>query len=331
LAAERKPEDFVLLNKMPERGPPKWATAMIPEAAIPTLREKLQKGERIALRVPFFVRPKNGARAWSEFNVVIERDGTERRERPIYIREGLIISNVRPYRNSPGIRALVIAEEGPLATLLGDSENPAHTEWQKRSKNFENKYEHGDANLSFVVNSVSEIIRFVTEADKEADKRILVDVFSLPADPDDLDAVNTKVKKEQGNRPGKQSPLPGNPPPAASPKRFRVDKVPGGFRVQPGDQDATVPKLLYVRVAYANRSPNPLKKYHPADFQLDKLPITSMSEGMNLTFRPGDVKHGNEILAEVIDKDFQLTVTGFDENRDLFVKVTVPKEDSDGD
>jgi hypothetical protein len=326
-----KPEEFVQLNQVSEKGPPKWTAALIPEAAVSGRREKFQKGERIALRVPFLVRPRDGVKTWSYFDVVIERDGTEHRERPVYIREGLIVSNVRPYRNSPGMRALVIAEHGPLATLLGDSENPAHTEWQRRSKNFENKYEHGDSNLGFVINSVSEIIRFITEADKEADKKILVDVFSLPAEPDDPDAITTKVKKTQGQKPDKKTLPPPPPPPPAALKRFRVEKVQGGFRIQPGDAEAPLPKRFDIRVAYEIRAGNPLRKYHPADFELDKSPISVTPKGMTLTFRPGDDKPGNEIEAEVTDRDFLLTVTGFDENRDVFVKVTVPQEDADGD
>ena len=45
--------------------------------------------------------------------------------------------------------------------------------------------------------------------------------------PDDPDAINTKVEKDQGTRPGKKSPPPGEPP-ASSPKRFRVEKIKAG-------------------------------------------------------------------------------------------------------
>jgi hypothetical protein len=41
-------------------------------------------------------------------------------------------------------------------------------------------------------------------------------------------------------------------------------------------------------------------------------------------------RSGNGIRAEVTETDFLLSVTGFDENRDLLVKVTVPQEESDG-
>ena len=219
---------------------------------------------------------------------------------------------------------MIIIEEGPLATMLGDSENPAHTQWQRDGSNYKNKYTYPAENLSFVINSAAEIIRFITEADKEADKSILVDVFSLPAEPDDPDAVNSKVKKDKDSKPGKP---PGDLPPP-SPKRFRVEKIKGGFRVCSGDPNAAIPRRLAIKVAYSIRSGNPLKKYHKADFELDKPPIVLGSDVKGIKIL---AQSGNEMEAEVTQADFQLSLIGFDENRDLFVKVTVPQEENDGD
>jgi hypothetical protein len=323
-----KPEEFTHLNKMRETGAPRWGTEFFPEAATAAIREKYQKGEKVAFRVPFFVRPKVGDKKWSFFDVLIERDGTVVREQPVFVREGIYVSDIRsPY--SRGVRSLVVCDDGPLATLLGDSENPAHTQWQREGSNYRGKYQFPSENLSFVINSVSEIIRFITEADKEADKGILVDVFSLPAEPDDPDAISTKVKKSQGTKQGKKTSPSGDPPPTAL-KRFRVEKVKGGFRVRPGDPEADPPEWLDIKVAYSIRSGNPLKKWHKVDFEVDKTPIV-VGELRDVTLLS---QSGNEIKAEVTGADFLLSVTGFDENRDLFVKVTVPqeeKEESDGD
>jgi hypothetical protein len=322
-----KPEDYVQLNKMAETGPPKWNPVLFPPEAVPSLRDRYHKGERIAVRVPFLVRPKKSPKAWSWFDVVFERDSSEGRERPVFVREGIIISDIRsPY--SRGVRSMVIAADGPLATLLGDSENPAHTQWQRDGSNYKTKYTYPSENLSFVINSVSEIIHIITEADKEADKSILVDIFSLPAEPDDSEAINTKVKKQLGLRPHKSTQPPGPPPPPPTPKRFRVEKVKGGFRVRPGDPGAATPEHLDIKVAYSIRSGNPLRKYHPADFELQKKPITVGTDLKGITVTSVE---DNRMQADVTDEDFLLTVTGFDENRDLFVKVTVPQEDTDGD
>ena len=326
-AKAQKPEEVIELNRMPETGPPKWTPGLFSEAIAATLREKYRKGDKIAVRIPFLVRPKAGDKKWSFFEVALERDGTEARDRPVFVREGIIISDIRsPY--SRGVRSLVISDDAPLATLLGDSENPAHTQWQRDGSNYKGKYAYPTESLSFVINSVSELIRFITEADNKADKSILIDLFSLPAEPDDPDAVNTKVKKRQGTKPGGKTQTNGDPPKPTPLKRFRVEKIKGGFRIRPGDPGAATPTRLDIKVAYSIRSGNPLRKYHKADFELDKPPFTvgSNLKGVNVLSRSA-----NEIQAEVTDADFSLSVSGFDENRDLFVKVTVPQEESDGD
>ena len=67
---------------------------------------------------------------------------------------------------------MVVIERGALATMLGDSENPAHTQWQKDGSKFKDKYYYGPAFIRFVADSVSEIVRISTEAeDQEAQQK----------------------------------------------------------------------------------------------------------------------------------------------------------------
>ena len=97
------------------------------------------------------------------------RDGTEDRGHPVFIREGIIVSDIRSPLNR-GVRSLVIVEDAPLASLLGDSETPAHTQWQKDGSNYRGKYTYGPENLSFMIISVSEIVRLINEQEQEADR-----------------------------------------------------------------------------------------------------------------------------------------------------------------
>src|SRR5262249_27565323 len=117
------------LNRPPEVGPLRWTPGLFPDTLTAQLGKQLQAGERIALRVPVPVRAKGKPVVWSHFDVFLVRDGTEGRGRPVFVREGIIISDVHSPL-SRGIRSLVVVEDRPLATLLGDSENPAHTQWQ---------------------------------------------------------------------------------------------------------------------------------------------------------------------------------------------------------
>ena len=61
----------------------------------------------------------------SHFDFYLWKDGFES-GRPVFICEGLIISDVRAPR-ARGIRSFVIAESGALATLSGDVEKATHS------------------------------------------------------------------------------------------------------------------------------------------------------------------------------------------------------------
>ena len=65
--------------------------------------------------------------------------------RPIFLRDGIVITDVRSPAMS-GNRSLVVADDPPLAGLLGDAEGVNHTQWQKDSPKFHGRYVYGPAN-----------------------------------------------------------------------------------------------------------------------------------------------------------------------------------------
>ncbi len=195
-----------LLSPSPETGP-QWTEDLVPEDVLTLVREKLGDQKPFGLRVPLEVRPRarGKPRRPSYFDVLLIRDDKEASGRPIFIREEIIISDVRGHR-SRGVRSLVIIERGPLATMLGDSENPAHTQWQKHGSKFKDKYYSGGATIRFVSDSVAEIVRVSTEAEDQEDPSLLSDIFSIPAEEGEegIDEVDTK-KKPDDNGPSLES------------------------------------------------------------------------------------------------------------------------------
>lgn len=289
----------------------RWLDGLIEPEQMKSLREALHKGDRFAVRVAVTVRTKGGAAESSFFDVYLVRDETNEAGRPTFIREGVIISKVDSPRTR-GVRAIVVADDLPLTAFLRDAENPSHTEWQHDGSNFRGKYKSGRADLTFVKRSVHEIVRTLTEQDKQEDRSLLIDLFSLPAPRDEEHAVKTRRTKTQ------------TPPP--KPRRFRVQKARGGFSVVPGDDGAGPPSLLDIRVAYDIRRGNPLKKYNIADFRLDKKPVRFDPEPQGVDILE---RSENRMLVAVTDPNFSLHVTGFDERRDLYVRA-VSKEKADG-
>ncbi|MCX7590175.1 MAG: hypothetical protein N2255_00965, partial [Kiritimatiellae bacterium] len=314
------------LKKPVEKGALKWSSELLSDRFAEEMRNMLQAGEMIAVRVPMPVREKKKPVMWSFFDVFLVRDGSEDRGRPVFVREGIIIPDVRG-RTTRGIRSLVVVEDRPLATMLGDAENPSHTQWQKECSNYKDKYSFGPSNIEFVSNAVAEIVRLVTETQKEADPAVLIDLFSLPARPKTPDAVKAKEKKaeqKEGKGPSDEDEKDLSEP---KPQPFEVERIPRGFKITSGDKGAPQPAMLDVRVAYDVRRGDPLKKYHEADFNLKDTRIEIADrDGIDVvSLEP------NRMLLEVLKPDFRLCVTGFDENRDLYVKVLVREEKSDAD
>ncbi len=97
------------------------------------------------------------------------------------------------------------------------------------------------------------------------------------------------------------------------------------MRVYAGDPDADLPQLLDIRAAYEVRRGNAFKKYHPADFDLADDRFTIMGRCVEVT-EGGK----NRLFAKVLERDFLLTVIGFDVQRDLRVEIQVKdKEEED--
>lgn len=313
------------LASPPTTRAPKWTPELFPDHSVEDLRKTLKAGENVAIRVPMPVRQKGSEAVPSYFDVFLAHDGSDRRGRPIYVRDGITISDVRG-RTTHGVASLVLVTDKPLSTLLGDSENPAHTQWQKDCSHYRNKYEAGVANIDFVANSVAEILRLVTESDVEEDPSVLIDLFSLPKPRKD-DKTKSRKKKPSNTEPESSPDDPPKPPPP-KPKLFRVSKSKGGFSITNGDENAPVPERLLVEVAYDDRTSNPLRSWYRTDFDIGKLKITAPKE------LPESIKvlsaEGNQLLLEVLQPQFRVNVSGFDERRNLYVRA-MEKEAEHGD
>lgn len=181
-AAFAKPEERTNLSEAAATKP-QWAQTgdqLLPEAKLEEVRSRLGKDQRIAIRIPVRVRPKfdGGEEEMSYFTVYLAtcRDSGHR---PIFLRDGIVITDVRSPLMS-GTRSLVVADDPPLAGLLGDAEGVGHREWQRNSPIFHNRYENGPDTIKFVSRSVYEIMQKLYDADTKSDPDLLLDIFYLP-------------------------------------------------------------------------------------------------------------------------------------------------------
>ena len=293
----------------------KWNRKAIDDRLFEDMRKALQDEGRIAVRIPALVQYKNGLSKRTQFDAFIERAEGSPQKRPMFIRDGIVISDVRS-RLMRDVYAIVAIDDAPLTGFLGDAENPAHTEWSEETSHFKGKYVNGAATLRFIRNAVSDLCQMLAEAADDDDPELLLDVFSVgtghdqPGMPVEFSSMTNKGGGAAKNRLKVLSAKPRRQ------KSFRLSSRQGGFRVGSLSDVVEPRRPVEVLVAYDRRGGSPLKKYSTEDFRLDQNPIRI--ESRNATT---EIRDANHLLIYPLADEFSVVVTGFDVNRDLFLQA----------
>ena len=285
-----------ILNTHPGSGAYTWSKSLFPEGLLDMLRDKLQRRERFTLRVQVPVRSRKTAVRNSHFDVYITADDSENASVQAFIREDILIADVRPRPMRDGIHGLVVINHAPLATFLRLAENPSHTQWQY--SRVKKDYIQAASLINFVVNSVRGICNLAATVNREEDKRLLSDIFPIPGDG------NGNNGGTNGNGGG------------SHPSVLRINSVKGGFSVTPGQQVLQPGDRIKIEVAYARSRGDAFTRYSATDFQVDQEPIILEVEGVEITEGVD-----NRIIASITSTQHRITVTGFDENRDIRVRA----------
>lgn len=286
------------------------------------VRSCLQESGRVGIRIPLTVHARNQSATPTFFDVFLQRSASVVHERPTFIREGIVISAVRA-RSIRRVNAIVQIDDPPLAALLGDAENPAHTEWNAESSHFKDKYQHGPAILRFVRNAVSDIWELLHDNTEADDTELLLDVFSIAAGkelgglPVDFETRSSRMYSRLAARgPGDL-----NSEFEIRRRPYRISRRKGGFRISGRWTDEVRHQLegatsIEVRMAYDRRCGNPLRKYSETDFRIDESPIQIDSRGATAV-----VCGPNRLCICPEGDDFEVLVSGFDINRDLYLRT----------
>jgi hypothetical protein len=308
--------------RLPEPSPavaPRWAADDAIEKALAPLREAFNRGDPVAVRVPVWVKPAAGEPVCAAFDVYLERDDALAGGEEHFVRDGITVAGVRSGVQS-GVRAIVSVRDRALSGLLGDSENPAHTEWQERSPRFKERYRHGPFTLRYVKGAPREIVRILTRPVAGRDFALLRHLFSLDVPTEEA----VKQREPRGpQRAGTDGT--GDAPPVEAAGRdrfFELQKLAGGFRVAGSGNGTRPPRFAAVLAAYEVRRGNPFALYQTLDFEMDRAPIVAEAAGAAILRQ-----ERNAIVLRIDDPAFQLVVKGFDPRRDVRVKTVGLEEE----
>lgn len=300
----------------------KWNQKSIPPEIFAALRKAFHDAGRLALTIPLDVHHRHGAVRNSWFKIYLERAQGSLQKRPMFIRDGIIISDVRS-RLIRDVHGIVAIDDAPLTEFLGDAENPAHTEWHEESSHFKGKYVNGAATLRFVRNSVADLCQMLTEAAEDEDPELLLDVFSVGGAgvganwAVEFSSMTSKSPEETAASDQRLKSLKAKPRAVRS---WRLNRREGGFRIAGRPTQAELNRGIEILVAYDRRSGSALRKYSTTDFQLDQAPVQIDAHGAHI-----EIPEPNRLIVYPDAESFDVTVTGFDKNRDLFLQARTSK------
>ncbi|NLO02894.1 MAG: hypothetical protein GX126_11375 [Bacteroidales bacterium] len=305
-------KDIVQLNNPGTYYTPLWRFDQLINKEIEKKLEEagdnFNRGGRVGFKVPVKVQliNENPKIAW--FRIFFEMDKNLNEPDCHFIRDGITIVGVRPPKKRD-IRVVIIADDPLLSKLLGDAENPAHTEWSKDSPKFAGKYVDGDKVIAFVVNSTDRLLSWLNKPSEELDEDVFSDVFPMPEKDDHGEAGGNKKNHRAIN------PMPLIPE-GSKPALLNVTKITGGVKITDNPAVKEIPDFFRVELAYLRPFGNPLNNYNELDFDLAKDTIGISIENAEII-----AAERNQLEFRIIDRNFIVRITGFDMKRDLFVRI----------
>jgi hypothetical protein len=310
--------DSYFTLRLPGPGQPKWSESLLPAQDVELLRDQFDSGERLALRVPISVKRKRGRVVSSHFDVFLQKDDTLRRAEQHFIRRGITISDVRVPNDKP-VRALAVIDDEALSTLLGDSENPAHSDWMERADKVK-LYDVGPTTVRFVRQSIAQLSSMLSRPPAGRMRDFLADLFSIEGDDATSGAGESGSGDEGGQESGDDA---SSEMPKIPPRRGpRVTSTRDGFVIRGHAEADAIGLPLRAEMAYRCRNGNPFRKYSAFDFEVGK--------SVKIDARGAEVQTARENAIEFRPsmETYEIELTGFDSRRDVVVRVVELETDA---
>lgn len=309
-------DEIISLNEPEGSALPVWTEGLFSKDNLEVLRTKYESGQPVGIKIPMNIIFYDGNCSATHFHVFLQKNSSFQRGRDYFVREGMTISGVSTISANKGVNALVLVNDKTLSAMLGDAEGPAHTNWGTGEKRPDANYLKWKRRVSFVKNSVSKLIEFLTPPPAGLKNDFLQDLFSIPMHKENP-VTKAENKKKESEEAGNSS-LPENVDLPENLSRFVIDKISGGFAVRSGRAGDLPLGKISIWAAYDVPDGNPFKLYSRFDFDF------SNHEG-SLKFDHAGIKivisNENHLEFLILKKDFFLRMTGFNIVLDLIVKA----------
>ena len=268
-------------------------------AELKTQKDRFLAGEMIAVDVPVETQFKIDKKV-SCSSVKLFLQKTDGKGMDYYIRQGIsVYENSRFMPSTPCI-ALLLADDGEIAELLRKAEGPAHSTWMQKKCRAVKIYENAQDAIGYVKSLLSAMQGLLGSGIEIDDESILADDFPDDIgdeDDDDDDDVDFDIE--------------GNP---AMLELSRDSK--GTLTIKAteyADEHAGKDCSLTLYFVSTTRG----AKWRPFDFNLRNMKVEA--QGTSILSRDKNVMKFN------LAPKMEITVYGFDRNKDLKANVKLPK------
>lgn len=304
-------------------------------ANITHMRQDFEAGKLVAIRLSIPISRKGKAVKMGYVDIYAQKpdQGKHKLYRPF--RGNILIEKERP--NSPHSFDTLIVDVfndndgNELSEYLKFTEDPGHTEW-KSSAIKRSEGEFTDTWIRVFVKTLPRVCLAILTGAEEKNEltNFADDIFFVEREVKKLDESDNAKAKSKSKK-GKENPkIPDDIPPPA-PSKFAISKLVGGgvkitgteylselLKNNPDSQVTGAVKAAHIMPGVGKA--HWFKSFISADFDF------SAGEMIVPTGAEINVTGANTFDLVVADPDFQVLLSGFDENRDVYVAVREIKE-----
>jgi hypothetical protein len=148
--------------------------------ATESLREHYRAGKLISVRAPLLTKSKGAGAAQSHIDLFLRNATPGERVQTLVVRGSITVPTEGKKISLPDSHAALVADEESISKLLGDAENPAHTQWNERAEKLRLGWEGGRDVLRRVRAALPELYALVAERVERDDPLALLEFFSIP-------------------------------------------------------------------------------------------------------------------------------------------------------
>ena len=267
-------------------------------AELKTQKDRFLAGEMIVVDVPVETQFRIDKKV-SCSSVKLFLQKTDGKGMDYYIRQGIsVYENSRFMPSTPCI-ALLLADEGEIAELLRKAEGPAHSTWMQKKCRAVKIYENAQDAIGYVKSLLSAMQGLLGSGIEIDDESILADDF-----PDDIGDEDDDDEEDDFD-------IEGNP----AMLDLSRDKK-GNLTIKAteyADEHAGKECTLTLYFVSTTRG----AKWRPFDFNLRNMAVEKKDTSI--------LSCDKNVMKFVLNPKMEITIEGFDRNKDLKANVKLPK------